>query len=128
MAMLHGKGGSITWAGTALAIPAEITSWTADSTADVAETTSMAAAGDWKTFLAGFKDWTASIDTIWDSADIQLLTDLGGIAYDLQLEMIDAGAQVHGTAIMTGVTITTDMNDAIKVSFSFQGSGALAYA
>ncbi len=129
MAKIHGKGGSITWAGTANTISANITSWTVDATGDVAEITNMASAADWKEFLGGFRGWTASIETFWDSVtSVALLTDLAGAAADLKLEIVDAGPNVSGDAILTGSSITTDANDAVTVTYTFQGTGSLDYA
>ena len=51
MAALHGKGGSVTWAGSGV-VGGEVTDWSCETTADVAETTNMASANDWKEYLA----------------------------------------------------------------------------
>ncbi len=127
MAMIHGKGGSVTWAGSG-AVGAEITSWSLSATADTAESTNMASASQWKEFLAGFKGWTATVEVNWDSGDTTIEAMLGSGPAQLDLEMVDAGANLTGNAIGIGMDMTTDMNSQITISYSFQGSGALAYA
>ena len=81
--------------------------------------------------MGGFRDWTASIETVWNGRD-DMLDDLGsdnsGAYSDLELEMIDAGASIHGSAICTGVTAKTDKEDVVRFTYTFQGSGTLAYS
>ena len=128
MAVLHGKGGAINWAGTGVD-PTEIQSWSVDATGDVAETTAMA--DTWKGYLGGFKDWTATIEYNFDNAVVPtalLATDLAGAAAVLTLYFVAAGANVYGSAILTGLSATTDKDDVCKMTATFQGSGALAYA
>ena len=127
MAMFHGKGGTITWAGTGTE-STEITSWSVDATGDVAESTSMAAVGDWKTYLGGFKGWTASIEANHNAEafDGLLATDFAGAAADLAL-LFNGVVGLSGSAILTGVSATLDMNDIGKLTYTFQGTAALAY-
>ena len=126
MAMIHGKGGSVTWAGANVLVGTEITSWSMDATCDTADATNMASANDWREFLAGFKSWTATVETNWDSGDTTV-DDILGASGALVLELVAGGADLAGTAICTGLTFNTDMGDVIKISYSFQGSGAVAY-
>ena len=129
MTLLHGKGGSITWAGTAgFADEGSVTSWNVNVTLDTQEFTSMATTH--KAFLAGFLDWTATVDVIGDGTD-KMLTDLGddnsGSYYDCKLEMVDGTHSLNGNAICVGATATTDKDDVIRLSYSFEGSGALGH-
>jgi len=128
MAMFHGKGGTITWGGTGTE-STQITSWTVDAVGDVAESTSMAAIGDWKTFLGGFKSWTASIEANHNAEDFDglLATDLAGAAAALALTF-NGAVGLSGDAILTGVSSSLDMNDIGKLTYSFQGTAALTYA
>lgn len=121
MASFHGKSGVVTFDGGG---GANIVDFTFDATADVAEATDM---GDtWKTYLGGFKDWTASVTCNLDSGgeDPTLATDLGASAA-LVLDTT-TGKSYGGTAICTGVSVAMDKDDIAKVTYTFQGSGALA--
>ncbi len=130
MSKIHGKGGSITWAGTGVD-PISITDWNCDAVGDVAEITNMASAADWKEFLASFKTWTATVECFYTSTESPagfLASDLSGAAAVLELEIVDAGAKVSGTAILIGVGFTTDANDAITATYAFQGDDSLTYS
>ena len=125
MAKFHGSGGSITWAGAGFESKAQITSWTADITADVAEVTDMGMT--WKEYLAGLKDWTATVVCNADEAQSQLAI---GVNASLKLEMVDAGDHLEGDAICTGISFGTDVTGAGIVTHTFQGndSAGLVYA
>ncbi len=129
MATLHGKNGSIAWSGTAGFIETSVTSWTVDATADTAECTNMTSSE--KEYLAGFLDWTATIETVW-SGDEDILDDLGddnsGSGFTVDLFLVAAGENLTGPAICTGVSPTTDKDDVVRISYSFQGTGTLARA
>ncbi len=118
MAQLHGKGGSVIWSGTGT-VGGEITNWTLDVTADTAESSSMATTH--KTFLGGWKDWTATVTVKWDNADIDFLDAVGAAVNTLELEMLDGGHSITMTSggICTSAAITTDANDVIGVVFTF---------
>ncbi len=124
MAMFHGRGGKITWGGTGIS-PTKVTTWTVDGTADVAETTAMSDLNYWKSYLAGFKDWTASVDFRIQSGS-DLVTILGAGPSSLELEFESGGKSITGDAICTGMSCNTPMDDIITGNLSFQGSGALA--
>ena len=132
MAMLHGKGGHMTFgvlggAGT----ESEISSWSVDATADVADVTNMNSDGDWKEYLAGFRGWTASCETVWNATNLTttaIIPLLGGTTTALKMEFVDAAGHLAGDAILTGMSVNTDANDAVKITYNFQGTGAIAYA
>ena len=118
MAAFHGFAGSITFTGIT---PTNVISWTADITVDMAEITDM---GDtWKTFLAGFKDWTASATCLLDTTgpDIAAL----GTAQTLTLTAV-SGTTLSGNAFCTGIAVSTDANGIPTVTYTFQGSGAVS--
>ncbi len=119
MATIHGKAGSVTFPSDGKF--EEVTSWTIDATADVAEATGMDATVFWKTYLAGFTDWTASVETNWSSSGLAALGDTATLTLTLV-----SGTTISGNAICTGYGETTDMNDVIKQRYTFQGSGALS--
>ena len=125
MAKFHGNGGSITWGGVGFESKLTILSWTAEITADVAESTDMGDA--WKSYLAGHKDWTATVVAVADEAQSQLAI---GITASLKLEMVDAGDNLEGDAICTGISFTTESTAVGGVTHTFQGNDAagLAYS
>jgi len=121
MAMAHGKGGTATLAGIATL---KIKSWTVDANCDVAEVTVM---GDtWKEYLAGVKDWTATVELIWDGTiDATDLAVLGTeIACDFDL--ISGGADFGGQGIVTNMSFNTSASDAVTFTVNVQGTGELA--
>ena len=136
MALFHGRGGKVNWHGSDIQY---ITDWTFSATCDVAETTHMGnAASDanlWKTYLAGFKNWTASV-TVNASSDLFPGEDGSDLGYDGSDAGSDVGAALQlwfthtdddgvlkGRAIMTGFDVTENMNEIVSINYSFQGSG-----
>ena len=124
MAIFHGKGGGFTWSGTgAEENKLTVLNWQVTVTADIAEATDM---GDtWKTFKAGFKDWTATTECLADTTTDILAIGEGGT---LKLEMVDTSSGLSGAAICTGVSVAVDKDDIGKITYTWQGNGALAYA
>jgi len=119
-----GKGGSVMWNGTAEDFGGEIDSWSLDITVDTIDSTSM---GDtWRTALAGFYDWTATVETKWTSDDTDFISLIGATA-TLELQLVDGGATIEGTAICTNQSISADKEDVIKITYNFKGSGELSY-
>ena len=118
MAAFHGKDGSVTWTSGDVAI---VTSWSLDATADTDDTSGMG--DDWKSYLAGLKDWTATVEvTISDPATV--LGGLGEAPASLTLDM-DGTNTISGDAICTGISPSQDTGSQGTVSLSFQGSGQL---
>lgn len=124
MAMFHGRGGKITWGGTGIS-PTKVTAWTVDGSADVAETTAMSNTNYWKSYLAGFKDWTASVDfNIQSGSD--LVPILGAGPSSLKLAFESGGRCVVGNAICTTMSVNQPVDGIITGNIAFQGSGELS--
>lgn len=121
MAAMHGKAGTATFSGLS---PINLISWTVDSTADVAEITDMA--DTWKTYLAGFKDWTATMTCHLDSAGSDITTALA-TSQTLTIDT-NTGLAFSGTAICTGSSASADKDGIVAITYNFQGSGALGEA
>ncbi len=121
MAAIHGKAGTVTFPSLT---PINCLSWTIDINVDTAEITDMA--DTWKTYLTGFKDWTATVEALTDSAGSDIVTVLG-TAGALVLDTT-GGLAYTANGICTGCSTTTDANDAIKTTYTFQGSGSIAEA
>jgi len=137
MAILHGKQGNISFAGGDVA---NVTAWSVEVTCDVAESTIMddslvAATTHWKEYKAGFLDWTATIESDFNSTglDPDLATDFStdpdGIAVVLESTTAATGGRKYtGNGMVIGISVTADKNDIIKVTYAVQGSGALVEA
>jgi hypothetical protein len=137
MAAFHGKAGRVQFAaGTA----ASVLSWSIDAAASVEETTVMspadvAASAHWKTYLAGYKTWSATVECLLDesvgfdpslSADLQ---DGDGDTLVLYASPVDIGARKYsGTAIVTGIASAIDKDGVAQVTYTYQGSGTLTVA
>lgn len=116
MSAIHGKSGTIVFSGGNFSV----TSFTINPTVDTAESTAMGQ--DWKSYLSGFKDWTATVETNYSDSGIALSTL--GTSATLTLDTTD-GKEYEGTAICTGHSISQDMNDVVKCTWNFQGNGVL---
>ena len=123
MAAFHGKGGSVTLATNA---QANVVSWSIDATCDMAEITDM---GDSvKTYVAGFPDWTASVEVEADSTGLlagttAVLTALGAAA---ALVLLTGQGTIYGNAFLSGFSVNTPADGIVMLTLNYQGSGALA--
>jgi len=123
MAKFSGSSGTATFGGTTI----NITGWTVDikvATKDVTDSSSSA----WKDFIAdGFKEWTGSCEGFQESSTADLA--LGGTAASLVLSMA-SGKTYTGNAILTqlGTALQVTGTEAVKKTYSFQGTGALTLA
>jgi len=121
MAAMHGKGGTGVFSGLTF----ELLSWSIDGTADIAEATDM---GDtWKTYLAGFTDWTATCETNLPKtgAGVAALGTSQTLTFDTAA---DGGLAYAGTAICTGFSPSADKDSVATCTLTFQGSGTLSEA
>ncbi len=136
MAAFHGKQGKATFAGGA---SSSVLSWTIDATCSVADASAMdnsaaTAATHWKEYIAGFNDWTATVECNLDDGgmDPDLAVDFiddDGIAVVLH-QSITAGSpttrKYSGNGIITGISPSVDKDDVAKVTYTVQGSGTLS--
>ena len=109
-------------------VVAEVKSFSVEESADTIDTTTM---GDqYKKFRAGKTSWSGSIEAYWDETDS---TGQGAfsIGSNVELKLYPEGddtgkTEYSGTAYITGITKQTAQDGVAEISFSFQGSGALA--
>lgn len=126
MTAFHGKQGTGTWLATGITF--EISSFTVNATADVADVSIMdvttpAAGTHWKKSVAGFKDWTATCECV----EPVLGGGIGELGEESTLTLdTEAGLAYSGSAICTGFSVTNDKDDAGRLSLTFQGSGQLS--
>ncbi len=117
MATYHGKSGKAVFSGAV----ASVLAWTLSAIGDIAESTVMGLT--WKTFKAGFRDLTATIEC---NAMTEGTTKVGTNA-DLELYIDGSNYFDVSTAICTEQTETVNLNDVGKVSYSFVSDDVDAY-
>ena len=126
MAVYHGKAGKIL---DGVVVIINMTAWTIDANVDVAETTAFSDTA--KTFAGGIYGWSGSFEGHGDPtnteqvallSDLQLATEITDITF-----YHDATHYFDGNIILTGMSHSTGITDVLKVSCTFQGSGALGY-
>jgi len=102
----------------------EITTWSVEQTTDVIEDTAM---GDTsKTFVAGLVSWTGSCEAILSDSDAgQALLDNGSSLTAVDFFFDSTTSAYKGNAIVTALSSSATMGEMIKVSVTFQGTGAL---
>jgi hypothetical protein len=138
MAFYHGKEGSVKWDASVTRKDFDsIQSWSLSSSVDVAESTIM---GDtWKSYLAGFKDWTATVTAINDSTglDIGLATGdpngLGDAPAKLELYIRYSASSpkyivLYGSCICTGISPSLDKDGIGMATYTFQGTDTITWA
>lgn len=124
---LAGKGGKVM---IGINNVADIANWSLDIGANMLEDTALG--DDWKTFLTGLKEWSASAEGSWViNTDTNGQTSLqnsflAGTSVTLNLH-VDATNYYQGTAYISSLNVEDGVDDKVNVSFEFQGSGELTY-
>ena len=105
---------------------AAVKSNTIKSKCDAIETASPST-GEWKTYIAGRKDWqmTTSYLVVADTGVRDLLKV--GTTYTIKVKGRNSAdaTGVHGTAILSACDITATRGNLVQGSFQFTGNGAL---
>lgn len=106
---------------------AEIRSFSVEETGDTIDDSTM---GDTsRTYIAGLKTYTASIDCLWDETNTTgqgAMTVGATVTLNLYPEGASTGDVYYtGSAIVTGRTITASYDGLVEMSITCQGSGAL---
>ena len=117
-APFHGKGGTASFGATTITF---ITDWSIDMTIDVAESTSMNQGDDYKTYLGGFPDWTATVTSRLDDAGFDCTINQAASL----IITAKSGDTFTGNAICTGINPSADKDDVAALTYTFQGNGAL---
>lgn len=109
----------------------EIKNWSLDLGLDTIETTALG--DEWKNFIAGLKEWSASAECSWnvavDTQGQKALQDayLSGATVSLKL-YADVSHYYSGEAFISSLSVEDPVDDTVNMSFEFQGTGALAYS
>lgn len=104
-------------------------SWSLNTNADVSDTTGFSNDGV-KEFIAGCTSWDGSFEGTAADQAADLFIGAGGLRPGATIVLklfINATKYYTGSAIVTGLSPTATVDDAIKWSVSFQGTGALTY-
>ena len=124
MATHLGKEGTVQVGSNAIA---EIRGFSIDETIDTVEDTSMGDSA--KTYLASIKDFSGSVDVIYDETDTNGQTALSvgsSVTLNFAPEGTDSGdVKLTGTAIVTGKSVTSSFDGLVESTISVQGTGGL---
>lgn len=124
MATHLGKEGTVQVGSNSIA---EIRSFSIDETVDTVEDTSMGNAA--KTYLASIKDFSGSVDVIYDETDQNGQVALA-VGATVTLNFAPEGAatgdvKLTGDAIVTSKSISSSFDGLVEASISVQGTGGL---
>ena len=124
MATHLGKEGTVQVGSNAIA---EIRGFSIDETIDTVEDTSMGDSS--KTYLASIKDFSGSVDVLYDETDTngQTALSLGSsVTLNFAPEGTSSGdVKLTGTAIVTGKSITSSFDGLVESTITVQGTGGL---
>lgn len=109
-----------------------ITSMEIPESIDSVETTTLtgAAGGAKKTYIPGNEDATITVELIWDPALVTALNNKKGSVLGFVAGpegSVSTDRRITGNAFLTGVTTSTDVNDAVKASATFQVTGGVTH-
>src|SRR6266568_7923421 len=126
MAALAGIGANVSEASTAFT---DSSKWTLSIKGATKDVTPFGASGSWAINITTIKSWTAKVSCFLDSADTAQtnLFALIGSSVSLTLNVSNTPHGFTGTAILSGIDPSIDVQNAETVDFSFTGSGALTY-
>ena len=124
MATHLGKEGTVQVGSNSIA---EIRGFSIDETIDTVEDTSMGDSS--KTYLASIKDFSGSVDVLYDETDTNGQTALS-VGSSVTLNFAPEGTasgdvKLTGTAIVTGKSITSSFDGLVESTISVQGTGGL---
>lgn len=124
MATHLGKEGTVQVGSNSIA---EIRGFSIDETIDTVEDTSMGDSA--KTYLASIKDFSGSVDVLYDETDTNGQTALS-VGSSVTLNFAPEGTasgdvKLTGTAIVTGKSVTSSFDGLVESTISVQGTGGL---
>ena len=124
MASHLGKEGTVQVGSNAIA---EIRSFSVDESIDVVEDTSMGDSA--KTYLASIKDFSGTIDVLFDETDTNGQTALSvgsSVTVNFAPEGTTSGdVKLTGTAIVTGKSVSSSFDGLVESTITIQGTGGL---
>ncbi len=124
---IAGKSGKL---GLGTSTVVDVSSWSLELGADTLDVTALG--GDWKMFIAGLKEWSASAEGFYsvhtDTTGQKALQDayLNSTTVSLKL-YVNTTNYYSGSAYISGLSVEDPVDDTVSISFEFQGTGILAY-
>lgn len=124
----HGKNGALSLGGTNIAM---LTSWTLTENADTVECTAM---GDTsRKYMVGIKGFEGSAECVWtDETATQSISEITvGTTYNAIFFVDDnatatADMGYKGDVIVTSIEVAAAMDDVVRATVNFQGTGDLS--
>lgn len=111
-------------------IVTDINNWSLDLGLDTIDVTALG--DEWKKFISGLKEWSASAE-----GSFAIPTDTNGQTAlqnaflngtEVALNLYVSGTNYYsGNAYISGLSVEDPVDDAVTVSFEFQGTGALTF-
>jgi predicted secreted protein len=127
---IAGKSGKVTIGTDDPATVVGIKNWSLELSLDTLETTALG--DDWKNFITGLKEWTASSEGDYevgtDTNGQKALQDayLSGDTVDIKL-YVDDTHYYSGEAYINSLSVEDPVDDVINISIEFTGSGELSF-
>jgi TP901-1 family phage major tail protein len=127
---IAGKAGKVAIGTTNPSTVVGIKNWSLDLSLDTLETTALG--DDWKSYIAGLKEWTASSDGDFnvhtDEAGQEALQQafLNGTPVDVQF-YVDDTHYYTGSAIIASLSIEDPVDDVVSISIDFTGNGSISF-
>jgi predicted secreted protein len=124
---IAGKSGKL---GLGASAVMDISSWSLELGADTLDVTALG--DDWKKFIAGLKEWSASAEGFYsvhtDATGQKALQDAYLNSTEVSLKLfVNATNYYSGSAYISGMSVEDPVDDTVSISFEFQGTGALSY-
>ena len=109
---------------------AEVKSYSINETMNVIEDTALSDTA--KTYQSGSTEWDGSVDCYWDETDTngqQAMTIGSSITAKFYPEGSSSGDKyMHGTALVTGISVSAAVDGMVDASYTLKGTGALTQA
>lgn len=126
MAALAGIGASASEASTAFTNASKWTLSIKNATKDV---TPFGASGNFAINIPTINSWTAKITAFLDTADTAQTTIFAAIGTTIPITLkVDATHNFTGSAIVSGIDPSVDVQNPETVDISFTGTGAVTYS
>lgn len=131
MAAISGREGQVSWSGSNYAV--NISRWTLNNAQAELDVTAFAATPPTsKTFIAsGLSEWSGSFEGFADDTTVTTAPDNPGTLETLTLRLKDKTTTDYtysGTAFVVSDEVVTGMDDSVKITVQFRGSGDLTRA
>ncbi len=127
---IAGKNGKVVVGSSSTEKVVGIKNWSLELSLDTLETTALG--DDWKNYIAGLKEWTASSEGDYgvptDTAGQQALQTayLNGQVVKVKL-YVDASNYYTGEAYISSLSIEDPVDDVVSISIEFTGNGPLTF-